>query len=345
MKNLKHHIAIIGASGNVGRKLLEVMEKRALIPERLSLLASARSAGKQIMFNGQTHHIAALDDFDFADVDLAFFCAGAKIAEQYAPRAAQAGALIIDLSSHFRMDEDVPLCVPEVNPEALSAIPRNIIANPNCSTAQLVLVLAALHRAKPIARVMVATYQSVSGAGKKAMDQLCDDLKQDSTPRSPASLAFNVIPKIDVWLDNGESKEEWKMRVEVAKILDPNIKLSTHCVRVPVLVGHSEAVFARFHDKITPEEACAILAETSGCQLIRDGHITPIECEGKDDVFVSRVRQDPNDDRALQLWIAADNLLKGAALNAVQIAEALISLQSQGPASSPERLAQSSPAL
>jgi len=233
-------------------------------------------------------------------VSLAFFCAGANIAQQYAPHATQAGAYVIDLSSHFRMHEDIPLCVPEVNGEVLDELAPTIIANPNCSTAQLVLVLAALHRAQPIERVHVATYQSVSGAGKRAMDQLRADLNQNPPTKNPQSLAFNVIPKIDVWLDNGESKEEWKMRVEIAKILDPEIKVSTHCVRVPVLVGHSEAVFVRFREKMPLAKAQTLIKQEPACVLVEDNYITPIECEGRDEVFVSRLRQDPNDDHALQ---------------------------------------------
>ncbi len=327
MGHLKQHIAIVGATGNVGRKFLEVMEKRNFIPETLSLLASPKSAGKKINFNGKQHEVQALEAFDFSQASLAFFSAGGEVAKNYAPKAAEAGAVVIDNSSHFRMHEEVVLCVPEVNGDELKKLSNKkskgfIVANPNCSTAQLVLALAPLHRAKKIERAFVATYQSASGAGKQTMVQLVEDIKNNT--KSNQSLAFNVIPKIDAWRDNGETKEEWKMRVEVQKILDDDIAISTHCVRVPVLVGHSEAVFLRFAEKITPKEAGEILQKAEGCVLSSQEYETPIECEGKDEVFISRLRQDPNDEKAIQLWITADNLLKGAALNAIQIAERLM---------------------
>ena len=336
MNNISNHIALVGASGNVGRKILETLSRRAFPYEVLSLFASARSAGSQIEVGGggggsgssKKIKIAALEEADFSDMDLVFFAAGAAVAQEFAPKAAEAGAIVIDNSSHFRMDPDVPLIVPEVNGDLLKGdelkknLARNIIANPNCSTAQFVTALAPLHRVKKIERVHVATYQSVSGAGRAAMEQLMEDVSSQN-PR-PSSLAFNVVPKIDALLDNGETKEEWKMRVETAKILDPKIKVSTHCVRVPVLVGHSEAVFIRFAQKMNVAEAKEILRHAPGCALVEEDYATPKECEGLDPVFISRLRQDPADENGIQMWITADNLLKGAALNAVQIAELLL---------------------
>ncbi len=319
----QNHIALVGASGNVGRKILETLDKRAFPYERLSLFASARSAGTALEVGGQEVKITALDGADFSDVRLAFFAVGGAVAREFVPRVASSGTVVIDNSSHFRMDPDVPLIVPEVNGAVLEqGFARNIIANPNCSTAQFVVALAPLHRVKKIERVHVATYQSISGAGRAAMDQLVEDI--DSKNHQPSSVAFNVVPKIDVFLENGETKEEWKMRVETAKILDPEIKVSTHCVRVPVLVGHSEAVFIRFAQKMSVGEAREILRTAPGCALVEEDYATPKECEGRDPVFISRLRQDPADENALQMWITADNLLKGAALNAVQIAELLI---------------------
>lgn len=322
MENLKKHIAIVGASGNVGRKLLEVIQRRNFLPEQLSLLASNKSAGKKIHFNGDEIEIEALENFDFASVSLAFFAAGSEVAEKYVPLAARAGAKVIDNSSHFRMSDGVPLCVPEINGDVLKNMKGNIIANPNCSTIQFVLALAPIHRAKKIERVFVSTYQSVSGAGVRSVNQLKLDI--ENKVRNSESLAFNVVPKIDKWLSGGENKEEWKIRVETAKILDPEIIVSSHCVRVPVLVGHSEAVFLRCKEKITPEEAKEILQGSAGIIVSKKEYETPLDCEGKDEIFISRVRQDPNDENALHLWVTADNLLKGAALNAVQIAETLL---------------------
>ena len=327
MKNITNHIALVGASGNVGRKILETLSRRAFPYELLSLFASARSAGSQIEVGGgggsKKIKVSALEEADFSDMSLVFFAAGAAVAQEFAPKAADAGAIVIDNSSHFRMDPDVPLIVPEVNGALLKQnLARNIIANPNCSTAQFVTALAPLHRVKKIERVHVATYQSVSGAGRAAMEQLIEDV--DAKNNAPSSLAFNVVPKIDVFLENGETKEEWKMRVETAKILDPKIKVSTHCVRVPVLVGHSEAVFLRFAQKMNVAEAKEILRHAPGCALVEEDYATPKECEGRDPVFISRIRQDPADESGIQMWITADNLLKGAALNAVQIAELLL---------------------
>ena len=328
MNNITNHIALVGASGNVGRKILETLSRRAFPYELLSLFASARSAGSHIEVGGGSGSykkikIAALEEADFSDMSLVFFAAGAAVAQEFAPKAADAGAIVIDNSSHFRMDPDVPLIVPEVNGALLKQnLARNIIANPNCSTAQFVTALAPLHRVKKIERVHVATYQSVSGAGRAAMEQLIEDV--DAKNNAPSSLAFNVVPKIDVFLENGETKEEWKMRVETAKILDPKIKVSTHCVRVPVLVGHSEAVFLRFAQKMNVAEAKEILRHAPGCALVEEDYATPKECEGRDPVFISRIRQDPADESGIQMWITADNLLKGAALNAVQIAELLL---------------------
>ena len=329
MKNIPKHIALVGASGNVGRKILETLSRRAFPYEFLSLFASARSAGSHIEVGGcggnssKKIKVSALEEADFSDMSLVFFAAGAAVAQEFAPKAAEAGAIVIDNSSHFRMDPDVPLIVPEVNGALLKQnLARNIIANPNCSTAQFVTALAPLHRVKKIERVHVATYQSVSGAGRAAMEQLIEDV--DARNNAPSSLAFNVVPKIDVFLENGETKEEWKMRVETAKILDPKIKVSTHCVRVPVLVGHSEAVFLRFAQKMNVAEVKEILRHAPGCALVEEDYATPKECEGRDPVFISRIRQDPADENGIQMWITADNLLKGAALNAVQIAELLL---------------------
>ena len=326
----KKHIAVIGASGNVGRKIIEVMEKRRFRADKISLIASQHSLGKIMHFQNKAIPLISLEQMDFDDIDIAFFAAGSAIAKDYAPRLAQKGALVIDNSSFFRQKEDVILCVPEVNGALLHQKRQsNIIANPNCSTAILVCAIAPLHRARPIERLYIATYQSISGAGYQKMADLCSDLakKNDGAqnqPANPKSLAFNVIPKIGQWCGDGESEEEQKMRQEMAKILDPDIKISTHCVRVPVLVGHSEAVFIRFSSPISLDEAQAVLASAQGVRLL-DDFATPLDCEGVDDVLVSRLRIDPNDNHSLQLWICGDNLLKGAALNAVQIAEQFVS--------------------
>ena len=331
-----YKVAVVGATGNVGREILSILAEREFPLDDIAALASSRSAGDRIDFgdSGRELKVKNLEHFDFEGWDIALFAAGSAVSKAYAEKAARAGCTVIDNSSLFRMDPDVPLIVPEVNPEAIDGYrARNIIANPNCSTAQLVVALKPLHDAARIKRVVVATYQSVSGAGKDAMDELFRQ-SRDIFVGDTASpevftkqIAFNVIPHIDVFLDDGATKEEWKMVVETKKILDPKIKLTATCVRVPVFVGHSEAVNIEFEDEISAEEAQKILREAPGVMLVDKredgGYVTPIECVGDYATFVSRVREDPTVDNGLSIWVVSDNLRKGAALNAVQIAELL----------------------
>ena len=331
-----YKVAIVGATGNVGREMMQVLAEREFPIDEIVALASSRSHGTEIEFGdtGKMLKCKNLEHFDFTGWDIALFSAGGSIAKEYGPKAAAAGCVVIDNSSHFRMDPDVPLIVPEVNPDAIDDYTkRNIIANPNCSTAQLVVALKPLHDAAGIKRVVVSTYQSVSGAGKSGMDELFQQSRAIfvGDPVEPQvftkQIAFNVIPHIDVFLDDGSTKEEWKMVVETKKILDPKIKLTATCVRVPVFVGHSEAVTIEFEREITAEQAQDILREAPGCMLIDkredEGYITPVESAGDGATYISRVREDPTVEHGLNLWCVSDNLRKGAALNAVQIAELL----------------------
>ncbi len=331
-----YRIAVVGATGNVGRELLNILAERQFPLDEVAAVASARSTGDVIDFgdSGEELKVKNLEHFDFSGFDIALFSAGAATSLRYAPVAAGQGCTVIDNSSAFRMDPDVPLIVPEVNPEAIAGFTRkNIIANPNCSTAQLVVALKPLHDVAKIKRVVVATYQSVSGAGKAGMDELFEQSRNifvgDSNEpvKFTKQIAFNVIPHIDEFLDDGSTKEEWKLVVETKKILDPKIKVTATCVRVPVFVGHSEAVNIEFENEISADEARAILREAPGVMVIDKredgGYITPVECVGDYATYVSRIREDSTVENGLSLWVVSDNLRKGAALNAVQIAELL----------------------
>ena len=333
---MAYRVVVVGATGNVGREMLNVLAEREFPIAELAAVASSRSTGDEIEFGetGQMLKVRNVDHFDFAGWDIALFSAGSEVSKVHAPRAAAAGCVVIDNSSLYRMDPDVPLIVPEVNPDAIEGYAaRNIIANPNCSTAQLVVALKPLHDAAKIKRVVVATYQSVSGAGKQGMDELFEQSRNifvgdSSEPvKFTKQIAFNVIPHIDSFLDDGSTKEEWKMVVETKKILDPKIRLTATCVRVPVFVGHSEAINIEFENEISAQQAQDILREAPGVMLIDKredgGYVTPVECVGDGATFVSRVREDPTVDNGLSLWCVSDNLRKGAALNAVQIAELL----------------------
>ena len=327
------NIAIVGATGNVGRKILEVLEKKELSIDNLYLVASSKSNGKKIKFKDKEYQVSNLESFDFSKVKIAFFSAGAKVSEKFAEKAAK-NCLVIDNSSYYRMDLEVPLIVPQVNSEALNDMKKNIIANPNCSTAQLVIALKPLHDLFTIKRVVVSTYQSVSGGGKAPMDELVDQTKLALNNKKIKSvnftkqIAFNVIPHIDVFSENGYTKEELKMTNEIKKILDDKINLTATCVRIPVSVSHSESVNIQFEKNFSLEEVRKALDNFEGCKVIDDrvdgGYSTPIEAEGKDETFISRIRKDKTLKNAMNLWIVSDNLLRGAALNAVEIAETLI---------------------
>ncbi|HXR94621.1 MAG TPA: aspartate-semialdehyde dehydrogenase [Rhizomicrobium sp.] len=331
---MAYKVAVVGATGNVGREMLSVLAERQFPVSEVVALASTRSVGTEVSFGDGTLKIKALDYFDFKGTDICLMSAGGGVAKEWAPKIAAQGALVIDNSSAWRMDREVPLVVPEVNADALGEIKKGIIANPNCSTAQLVVALKPLHDLATIKRAVIATYQSVSGAGKDAMDELfrqtravfvADPIEREKFTKQ---IAFNVIPHIDVFLDSGYTKEEWKMMVETQKILDPDIQVTATCVRVPVFVGHSEAVTLEFGKPITAEKARAALREAPGVLLVDKredgGYATPIECAGEDATYVSRIRKDPTVEHGLSLWIVSDNLRKGAALNAVQIAECLV---------------------
>ena len=331
---MAYKVAVVGATGNVGREMLSVLAERQFPVSEVVALASTRSVGTDVSFGDGVLKVKALDYFDFKDTDICLMSAGGKIAKEWAPKIAAQGPLVIDNSSAWRMDRDVPLVVPEVNADALNNIKKGIIANPNCSTAQLVVALKPLHDLATIKRVVVSTYQSVSGAGKDAMDELFRQTRAVfvadpiETEKFPKQIAFNVIPHIDVFLDSGVTKEEWKMMVETQKILDPDIQVAATCVRVPVFVGHGEAVNLEFEKPITAEKARAVLREAPGVLVVDKredgGYATPIECAGEDATYVSRIRKDPTVEHGLSLWIVSDNLRKGAALNAVQIAESLV---------------------
>ncbi len=326
-------IAIVGATGNVGRKILEVLEKLNFKFEQLYLIASDQSIGKKINFKNKKYSIIGLNDFDFAKVQIAFFSAGSSIAKKWAPIAAKK-TIVIDNSKHFRMDKDIPLVVPEVNPSSLEQYKnKNIIANANCSTIQLVLALKPLHDQFKIKRVVTSTYQSVSGGGKKHMMELEEQTKSILENKKVKSknftkqIAFNVIPHIDDFMDDGSTKEEWKMVVETKKILDPSINLTATCVRVPVFVGHSESVNIEFNNNIDIEKIKNCLAFAPGCKVVDEhedgGYITPAEIDGDFITYISRIREDKTQKNSINMWVVSDNLLKGAALNAVQIAQLL----------------------
>ncbi|MEA3002653.1 MAG: aspartate-semialdehyde dehydrogenase [Sphingomonadales bacterium] len=331
-----YRVVVVGATGTVGREMLNILAERQFPADEVAAVASARSTGDLVDFGDSSRELKVrnVEHFDFSGWDIALFAAGSGPAKEYGPKAAAAGCIVIDNSSYFRMDPDVPLIVPEVNAEAIEGYrKKNIIANPNCSTAQMVVALKPLHDAAGIRRVVVSTYQSVSGAGKQGMDELFEQSRNifvgDSSEPSffPKQIAFNVIPQIDVFLDDGSTKEEWKMVVETKKILDPKIKVTATCVRVPVFVGHSESINIEFEREISAKEAQDILREAPGIMLVDKrepgGYVTPVEAVGEYATYVSRVREDPTVENGLSLWCVSDNLRKGAALNAVQIAELL----------------------
>jgi aspartate-semialdehyde dehydrogenase len=330
-----YRIVVVGATGNVGREMLNILDEREFPIDEIAVLASRRSLGTECSFGERTLKTDDLDSFDFTGWDMALFAIGSEATAKYAPVAAAAGCVVIDNSSLYRYTPDIPLIVPEVNPDDIEMYKnKNIIANPNCSTAQMVVALKPLHDRAKIKRVVVSTYQSVSGGGKEAMDELWMQTKgmyvpgQERDPKVfPKQIAFNVIPHIDVFLDSGETKEEWKMVAETKKIVDPAIKVTATCVRVPVFVGHSEAVNIEFEDFLDEDEARDILREAPGILVVDKredgGYTTPVECVGEYATFVSRIRQDPTIENGLNLWCVSDNLRKGAALNAVQIAELL----------------------
>ena len=330
-----YKVVVVGATGNVGREMLNILAEREFPVDEIAALASRKSMGTEVSFGDRTLKTQDLEQFDFAGWDIALFAIGSDATKVHAPRAASAGCVVIDNSSLYRYDSQVPLVVPEVNADAVMGYTaKNIIANPNCSTAQMVVALKPLHDRARIKRVVVSTYQSTSGAGKEGMDELWDQTKAVYNPTSsvPPSkfqkqIAFNVIPQIDVFMEDGSTKEEWKMMVETKKILDPSIKVTATCVRVPVFVGHSEAVNIEFEEFLDEDEARDILREAPGCLVIDkrepSGYVTPIECVGEYATYISRIRQDGTVENGLNLWIVSDNLRKGAALNAVQIAEVL----------------------
>ena len=334
-----YNIAVVGATGNVGREMLNILAEREFPADEVFAIASRRSMGVEVSYGERTLKCQDLEQFDFSQVDFCLMSAGSAVAKQWAPKIGAMGCIVIDNSSCWRYDQEVPLIVPEVNAQALEEYMRrktrrNIIANPNCSTAQLVVVLKPLHDVAKIKRVVVATYQSVSGAGKEGLDELWNQTKGIFVTDSPTpkkftkQIAFNCIPHVDVFMDSGDTREEWKMNVETRKILDPKIKLTATCVRVPVFVGHSEAVNIEFEKEMSAEEAREILREAPGCMVVDKredgGYVTPVECVGDFATFISRIREDATIENGLNLWIVSDNLRKGAALNTVQIAESLI---------------------
>jgi aspartate-semialdehyde dehydrogenase len=330
-----YHVAVVGATGNVGREILDILDERGFPADRVSAVASRRSQGVEVSFGDATLKCDALESFDFSDVDICLMSAGGDVAREWAPRIAAQGPVVIDNSSAFRMDPEVPLIVPEVNAEAIEGYrKKNIIANPNCSTAQLVVALKPIHDRARISRVVVATYQSVSGAGKSAMDDLFAQTRAvfvSDTVESkefPKRMAFNLIPHIDKFMEDGTTKEEWKMTVETKKILDPKVKLIATCVRVPVFISHAEAVHLELEEPLSAEEARDLLREAPGCLVVDKhepgGYVTPYEAAGEDATYISRIREDPTVENGLAMWVVSDNLRKGAALNAVQIAELLV---------------------
>ncbi|MDJ0995261.1 MAG: aspartate-semialdehyde dehydrogenase [Dinoroseobacter sp.] len=330
-----YRVVVAGATGNVGREMLNILAERQFPVDEIAALASRRSLGTEVSFGDTTLKTQDLDTFDFTGWDMALFAIGSTATKQYAPKAAKAGCVVIDNSSLYRYDPEIPLVVPEVNPDAVEQYAKkNIIANPNCSTAQMVVALKPLHDRAKIKRVVVSTYQSVSGAGKEGMDELWDQTKAVYNPtddlkvnKFQKQIAFNVIPHIDVFMEDGSTKEEWKMVAETKKIVDPSIKVTATCVRVPVFVGHSESINIEFEDFIDEDEVRDILREAPGIMVVDKredgGYTTPIECVGDFATFISRIRQDSTIDNGINLWCVSDNLRKGAALNAVQIAETL----------------------
>ena len=339
---MTYNIAVVGATGAVGREMLQTLSERNFPLNNIYALASKSSIGREVSFgDDKILKVLSLEDFDFEKVDIALFSAGSDIAKKYGPVVGKTGCIVIDNSSCFRMDDDVPLIVPEVNPDAINLFKkRNIIANPNCSTIQLVVALKPIHDHFKVSRVVVSTYQAVSGAGKPAMDELFNQTKgvfvhDQATPEQfTKKIAFNVIPHIDTFMDDGFTKEEWKMRVETKKILDNNINLVAHCVRVPVFIGHSEAVFLECEKDISVTKVRNLLRDADGITVIDhradEGYVTPVEVAGEDDIYISRIRKDPSVKNGLVFWCVGDNLRKGAALNTVQIAELLVSKKLKG---------------
>jgi len=331
-----YKVAVVGATGNVGREMMNVLTERRFPADEIFAIASRRSLGTEVSCGDKTLKCQDLEQFDFSKVDICLMSAGSSVSKEWSPKIGAKGVVVIDNSSCWRYDQDVPLVVPEVNPDALAGFTKkNIIANPNCSTAQMVVALKPLHDAAGIKRVVVSTYQSVSGAGKDAMDELWAQTKAKYVPgqevepkKFTKQIAFNCIPHIDVFMEDGFTKEEWKMMAETKKIMDPKIKLTATCVRVPVFVGHSESVNIEFERPISADEAREILRNAPGVQVVDKrepgGYVTPVEAAGEFDTYVSRIREDATVENGLVLWIVADNLLKGAALNAVQIAETMI---------------------
>ncbi len=332
---MAYKVAVVGATGNVGREMLQTLAERKFPVSEVVALASSRSKGRQVSFGEhKVLTVQALDEYDFKGTDIALFSPGSAVSKEHAPRAAAAGCVVIDNTSYFRMMDDIPLIVPEVNADALKDFRKtNIIANPNCSTIQMLVALAPLHKAANIKRVVVSTYQSVSGAGKDAMDELFDHTKavymndRKEPKKFSRPIEFNVIPQIDVFMDDGSTKEEWKMRVETKKILDEAVEVTATCVRVPVFIGHAEAINVEFEFPLSVDDARDILMEAEGVVMNDDPaenlFVTPMDVVGEDGVYVSRLRQDPTRPNALNLWVVADNVRKGAALNAIQIAEVL----------------------
>lgn len=339
---MTYNIAVVGATGAVGREMLQTLSERNFPLNNIYALASKSSIGREVSFgDDKILKVLSLEDFDFEKVDIALFSAGSDIAKKYGPVVGKTGCIVIDNSSCFRMDDEVPLIVPEVNPDAINSFKkRNIIANPNCSTIQLVVALKPIHDHFKVSRVVVSTYQAVSGAGKPAMDELFNQTKgvfvhDQATPEQfTKKIAFNVIPHIDTFMDDGFTKEEWKMRVETKKILDNNINLVAHCVRVPVFIGHSEAVFLECEKDISVTKVRNLLRDADGITVIDhradEGYVTPVEVAGEDDIYISRIRKDPSVKNGLVFWCVGDNLRKGAALNTVQIAELLVSKKLKG---------------
>ncbi|MBB3936103.1 aspartate-semialdehyde dehydrogenase [Aureimonas phyllosphaerae] len=330
-----YKVAVVGATGNVGREMLNILDERGFPADEVVALASRRSQGTEVSYGDKTLKVKALENYDWAGTDICLMSAGGSVAKEWAPRIGQAGCVVIDNSSAFRYDADVPLIVPEVNADAVTGFTkRNIIANPNCSTAQLVVALKPLHEKATIKRVVVSTYQSVSGAGKEGMDELFEQSRAVfvadpvTAKKFTKRIAFNVIPHIDVFMEDGSTKEEWKVMVETKKMLDPKIKVTCTAVRVPVFIGHSEAVNIEFENPITADEAREILREAPGCLVIDKqedgGYVTPIDTAGEDATYISRIREDQTLENGLNMWVVADNLRKGAALNAIQIAELLV---------------------
>ncbi len=329
-----YRVAVVGATGNVGHEMLNILDERMFPADEVFAVASRQSRGRDVTFGDKTLKCESLEEFDFSKVDMALFSAGGSVAKEWAPKAAAQGCVVIDNSSAFRMDPDVPLVVPEVNADALAGYKKkNIIANPNCSTAQMVVALKPIHDRAKIRRVVVSTYQSTSGAGKAAMDELFNQTKAIYVNQAPEpeqftkQIAFNVIPHIDVFLEDGTTKEEWKMVVETKKIMDPKIRVTATCVRVPTFVGHAESINLELEEPLSADECRELLREAPGCMVVDrpedDQYITPVDCVGDYATFISRIREDSTIDNGLNLWVVSDNLRKGAALNTIQIAETL----------------------